>query len=123
MEKMAKTDVIARLKQICDSFSDILGKVILFGSYSRDEATDMSDIDLYIEPIDTSMTSSKFWSNKRYKDFKYKLYDSFPCEFDLLSYGGKRDLSNIKNSPIWEQIKKDGIVVYDKESKSICYCK
>jgi len=119
MKKIARKDLIDKLQLICDSFSDILGMVILFGSYSRDDATDASDIDLYIEPRDSSMTSSKLWANKRYKDFKYMLYDSFSCEFDLLSYGGKRDLNTIRNSPLWRQIEKDGIVIYDKESKGL----
>ena len=33
-----------------EEYADILGKVILFGSYSRGEAGEQSDIDLYIEP-------------------------------------------------------------------------
>ncbi len=41
--------IIEKLRIICAAYSDILGIVILFGSYSRGEATGQSDIDLYIE--------------------------------------------------------------------------
>lgn len=111
--------VIKKLKAICNSYSDILGLVILFGSYSRNDASECSDIDLYIEPVNTNMTTSKFGASKRYKEFKYELYDSFPAEFDLLAYGGKRDLANIRKSPIWEQIQKDGVLIYDQRTKAL----
>lgn len=116
---MGRDEVVEKLKSICLSYSDILGMVILFGSYSRNEATADSDIDLYIEPKDLAMTTSKFGANKRYKEFKYSLYDTFSKDFDLLAYGGKKDLQGIRRSPIWTQINKDGIVIYDKRVEAI----
>lgn len=89
---MGRDEVIEKLKQICSSYADILGIVILFGSYSRNEATTDSDIDLY---------------------------DSFPTDFDLLAYGGKRDLQSVRRSPLWKQINEDGIVIYDQRAKAI----
>jgi len=89
---MGRDEVIEKLKQICSSYADILGIVILFGSYSRNEATTDSDIDLY---------------------------DSFPTDFDLLAYGGKRDLQSVRRSPLWKQIIEDGIVIYDQRAKAI----
>ena len=115
---MDREQVIEKLKTICDSYSDILGRVILFGSYSRNEATNESDIDLYIEPISIEMTTAKFGSNRRYKEFKYTLYDGFNTEFDLLAYGGKKDLESIQKSPLWKQINKDGIVIYDNNKRN-----
>ena len=106
--------VINKLKEICRSFEDILGLVILFGSYSRKEENENSDIDLYIEPKDRSMTTLNFGRNKRYKEFKYALYEGFPNEFDLLAYGGKRDLAAIRKAPIWRQIERDGVIIYDQ---------
>lgn len=116
---MGREEVIEKLKRICSLYSDILGTVILFGSYSRAEANDSSDIDLYIEPKDKSMTTAKFGANKRYKEFKYELYDSFSSEFDLLAYGGKRDLQGIRKSPIWKQIVKDGVLIYGQRAEKI----
>ena len=116
---MNREEYIDELKKLCARYSDILGTVILFGSYSRNEATEESDIDLYIEPVDRKMTTSKFGANKRYKEFKYDLYNSFEKNFDLLSYGGRRDLENIRKSPLWTSIMKDGIVVYDQRTKAI----
>lgn len=114
-----REEVIKKLTDICNLYSDFLGIVILFGSYSRDEATGESDIDLYIEPKDVNMTSAKLWSNKRYKEFKYMLYDSFPNQFDLLSYGGKRDLASVRKSPLWKQIEKDGVTIYDQRAAAV----
>ncbi len=119
MDANARDIVIGKLKEICKTYSDILGMVILFGSYSRGEATSDSDIDLYIEPKDLSMTSAKLWTNKRYREFEYTLYDSFPCEFDLISYGGKRDLASIRRSPLWKQIEKDGVTLYDQRTETV----
>jgi len=116
---MGRDEVIEKLKQICSSYADILGIVILFGSYSRNEATTDSDIDLYIEPKEESMTTNRFGANKRYKEFKFDLYDSFPTDFDLLAYGGKRDLQSVRRSPLWKQINEDGIVIYDQRAKAI----
>ena len=111
--------VIEQLKTICNSYSDILGLVILFGSYSRNEANENSDIDLYIEPVNAEMTTSRFGASKRYKEFKYELYDNFTSGFDLLAYGGKRDLANVRKSPLWGQIEKDGILIYDQRAKTV----
>ncbi len=101
-----RDEVIKKLTSICDLYSDILGIVILFDSYSRDEATGESDIDLYIEPRDRDMTSSMFWLNKRYNEFKYTLYDSFPNQFDLLSYGEKKTLPVSKKALCGSRLKR-----------------
>ena len=116
---MDRNDIVEKLKTICDEYSDIIGKVILFGSYSRGEANADSDIDLYIEPVSIEMTTAKLGANKRYKEFKYALYEGFSVEFDLLSYGGKRDIESMKRSSLWQQINKDGIVIYDQGAKTI----
>jgi predicted nucleotidyltransferase len=118
--KMSERDmVIEKLRSICKEYSDILGVVILFGSYSRNEATELSDIDLYIEPKLQNMTTSVFGANRRYKEFKYALYDNFPNQFDLLAYGGKKDVSAMKRSPLWKQIEKDGVLLYDQRAEVV----
>ena len=110
----SREQLINKLKSICTSYADILGRVIMFGSYSRNEASAASDIDLYIEPKNPEMTTARFGASKRYKAFKYDLYDSFPVEFDLLAYGGKRDIASMRKSPLWEQIEKEGVLIYDQ---------
>ena len=116
---MERDEVVEKLKEICLLYSDVLGIVILFGSFSRGEENEKSDVDLYIEPKNASLTTAKFGANKRYKEFKYTLYDSLPFEFDLLAYGGKRDIASMKKSPLWKQIEKDGILIYDQRTKTI----
>ena len=116
---MSKEELIEELRSICNMFSDVLGTVILFGSYSRDEASLDSDIDLYVEPKESGLTTTKFGMNKRYKEFKYTLYDRIPTQFDILSYGGKKDIDAMKKSPLWKQIEKDGVLNYDQRSKAV----
>ena len=116
---MGREETVRKLKEICGRYTDILGIVILSGSFSRDDADEDSDIDLYIEPKDINMTTSKFGRNKRYKEFKCSLYDSFQTDFDLLAYGGKRDITSMKNSPLWIQIQKDGVLIYDQRAETI----
>lgn len=114
-----RDEIIKKLQMICNSYGDILGRVILFGSFSRDEAGIDSDIDLYIEPKNAEMTTARFGANKRYKAFKYELYDSFETGFDLLAYGGKKDLQSIRKSPLWKQIENDGVTIYDQRTKTV----
>ena len=109
-----RDEIVNKLRSICEVYSDILGTVILFGSYSRGDAKENSDIDLYVEPKERTLPTAKFGMNKRYKEFKYKLYDSFTKDFDILAYGGKKDITAIKRSPLWKQIEKDGILIYEQ---------
>ncbi len=78
---MKREETIKKLKEICGDYADILGLVILFGSYSRDEANEKSD-------------------------------------FDLIAYGGKRDIANMRKTPLWTQIQKDGVRIYDERTET-----
>lgn len=111
--------IVNTIREICEKYPDILGTVILFGSYSRGEATAESDIDLYVESKDINITTNRLCTSSRYRDFKYELYDSIPKAFDVLAYGGKRDVGKIRKSPLWRQIEKDGILIYDQGAKAI----
>ena len=116
---MKNEGVIKKLKDICNLYKDILWLVILFGSYSRNEARVDSDIDLYIETKDKTMTTLEFGENKRYREFRHDLYNNFSNEFDFLAYGGKRDLDRVKKTPLWKQISNDGVLIYDQRAKTI----
>ena len=112
-------NVIDKLKNICPKYSDILGMVILFGSFSRREENDDSDVDLYIESIDAKMTTNKLCTSNRYREFRNELNKSFTRSFDVLAYGGKRDTQMIRKSNLWKEIEKDGVVIYDKRAKAV----
>ena len=116
---MERTELIEMLKKICLAYTDILGVVILFGSYSRGDEKKGSDVDLYIEPKDELMTTSVLGKNKRYREFKYELYECIPLEFDLLSYGGRRDIASMRKSVLWRQIEKEGVTIYDQRAKAV----
>jgi len=111
--------IIEKLKNICSEYSDILGMVILFGSISRNEGKDDSDIDLYVESKELKMTTDKLCTSKRYKDFRKDLSRSFEKSLDVLAYGGKRDTGLIRKSMLWKQIEKDGVLIYDQRTKAV----
>lgn len=117
---MIETDqIVSKLKEICVKYTDILGLVILFGSFSRGEATKRSDIDLYVESKDLKMTTGKLMSSKRYRMFRNDLYESFSQKFDVLTFGGKRDTGMVRQSKLWREIKKDGVTIYDQGTETI----
>lgn len=116
---MDRNSVISELRCLCQAYSDIIGLVILFGSYARGDYRADSDIDLYIEPRDKEMTTAKLGENDRYKAFKIALYNTFNTDFDLLSYGGKRDIGSMRKSPLWKQIETDGVLIYDQRAKTV----
>lgn len=111
-------DIKNNLTPICERYSHIFDKVILFGSYSRNEQNEFSDIDLYIE---SSETTGKILKSRAFRDFEYEVADAFPArtEFDFMLFGGNRDLGRVKKSLLYEQIMKDGIVLYDKNAKRV----
>ena len=113
--KIDRQNCIERIGEICAEYADILGRVILFGSVARNETTETSDIDLYVEPLDLAMTSGELEKNKAYREFRLRLFDLYDgkVDYDILSFGGKRDLQNIRKTMLWEQIEKDGVILYD----------
>ena len=106
---------IENIGKLCIEYAGILGRVILLGSVARSENTETSDIDLYVEPRDLTMTSGKLERNKTYRKFRLKLFELYDgkVDYDILSFGGKRDLQNVKKTLLWNQIEKDGVILYD----------
>ena len=114
-----RAECIEKLKNLCEEYSDILGRVILFGSVARGDHTERSDIDLYVESKNTRITTAKLGENSRFRKFKHALYDMYNTEYDVLSFGGTRDILRVRKTPLWQQIKKDGVILYDKRADVI----
>ena len=76
-----------------------VSKVILVGSYARNEATAESDIDLVIEGIDLS---ESYW------EFLFQLEDAFSVKIHLMTMRG------LQNSCIRNNVLERGIVLYEK---------
>ena len=76
-------------------------KVILFGSYARGDAKETSDVDLVVES-GGKMRNSKIFT------LGGDLLDVLPVRVDVY------DILEIANpSPMYENIRKDGVVIYD----------
>lgn len=78
-------------------------KVILFGSYAKNSATPSSDIDFIID------TKEKLMGFKLFSLIT-KIEESFNKPIDAFERS-----EIIKNSKIDEEIKKTGVVVYEKQ--------
>ena len=96
---MTKNEIIAYLKEHKDDFMQKyqISKLALFGSYSRDENRDDSDVDIAIE----TPLSDYF---KLY-DFKEELENSFHTKVDIVRLREKMNMA------LRRRIEKDGIYV------------
>ncbi len=77
-------------------------RVILFGSYAKNEATQNSDLDFI---VDTKNTLRGF----DFLELAYIIEKNFKKDIDVFE---KDDI--IKNSKIDNEIKRTGVVVYEK---------
>lgn len=75
-----------------------ISKVILVGSYAKNEATEKSDIDLVVDGIDLS---ESYW------DFLFKLEDILDVKVDLITARG------LRGSCMRDRILTGGIVIYE----------
>jgi predicted nucleotidyltransferase len=96
---MTKNEIIAYLKEHKDDFMQKyqISRLALFGSYSRDENRDDSDVDIAIE----TPLSDYF---KLY-DFKEELENSFHTKVDIVRLREKMNIA------LRRRIEKDGIYV------------
>lgn len=79
-------------------------RVILFGSYARNEATEQSDIDIIIE-------KGEFLKGyKQYSNFYHELLDTLGKEIDLLTFYGVERASNKR---LIDAIREEGVLLYD----------
>ena len=75
-----------------------ISKVILVGSYAKNEATEQSDIDLVVDGKDLS---ESYW------DFLFKLEDTFSVKVDLMTLRG------LQNSCMRDSVLSGGVVIYE----------
>ena len=76
-------------------------KVILYGSYARGDASDISDIDLIID-------SRGRLRNRKIFALGGELLDSLPVRVDV------HDILEITNpSAMYDNIQKEGVIIYD----------
>lgn len=93
-------DIKKIVKPIFDEYN--VNHVLLFGSYARNEASLVSDIDLCI--VDPRIRSIKLFS------LKGELQKALSKDIDIFQ------ISSIEtDSPIYKNIFKDGILIYDSK--------
>ena len=81
-------------------------KVILFGSYARGDASETSDVDLVVE-------SSGKMRNSKIFALGGDLLATLPVRVDVYDI-----LEIIESSPLYKNIKKDGITLYETPTQS-----
>jgi len=96
---MTKNEIITYLKEHKDDFMQKyqISKLALFGSYSRDENRDDSDVDIAIE----TPLSDYF---KLY-DFREELENSFHTKVDVVRLRAKMNMA------LRRRIEKDGVYI------------
>ncbi|MCL2047579.1 MAG: nucleotidyltransferase domain-containing protein [Defluviitaleaceae bacterium] len=93
-------DIKNELSKIMPSFD--VAEVILFGSYAKGVATEHSDMDFYVKTGDSVRGLSFFVISN-------EIAEAFNCRVDVI---GHTDI--IGGSPIDEEIKNTGVLVYVK---------
>ena len=111
-----REELIKTLRGICKEYGDIFDFVVLFGSTARGDCLDSSDIDLYIES--NTLTTTKLLKQKLYRDFEHSLFDLTDIEIDFISVG-RNELKTSRSSFLYEQLEKDGVILYDKRREII----
>ena len=98
---------IKRLKETVDPES-----IVLFGSFARGEATEWSDIDLLVIADYTVSSDDRF-------DLLYHLHDGLVKNHDINVFGlTKKEFETAKPWSIFSDVKKEGIVLYQKTHTS-----
>lgn len=89
MSVLMKTEILEKLKSLKSNYSEE-GFIIkgLFGSYSRDEATEDSDIDILIEITPQFASKYGFQSISRIKEIQKELSLLFDTPVDLADSSG-----------------------------------
>ena len=95
-----RKDVIKVLKRNKDMFQDKYGvtAMYLYGSFSKDNASDSSDVELLVK------VPRKYKKYKNYREMKYLLQDIFKREVDLVYWDSL-------NPVIKEEIKTETIEI------------
>ncbi|PIY69102.1 hypothetical protein COY90_02440 [Candidatus Roizmanbacteria bacterium CG_4_10_14_0_8_um_filter_39_9] len=94
---------IQRLKKTINPES-----VILFGSFARGEATEWSDIDLL------AIADYKTKQDKRFDEL-YKLREGLVKKHDINVFGlTKKEFEKSKPWSIFADVKREGVVIYQK---------
>jgi len=92
------TGIRTVLQQVCSD--PRIRRIILFGSYAKGEAQEQSDIDLYLD-------SGRLITGFDFFTLKANMEEAFQTDIDLLP-----DLDIIPNSPVDNEIKRNGVTVY-----------
>lgn len=107
-----RRELIGRICACLREHTGICERVIMFGSTSRGDYSEDSDIDLIF--ISENVTTSKIYRSKVLRPLLYELYVIVGdyIEFDIL-YMGRNELKRFRESSLYGEICKDGIVLYE----------
>ena len=104
---MTKSNILALIKDSVKN-TDPMATVILFGSYARGDNNEESDIDLLI------LIDKERISRSDRTKFLYPLYDIELSSGIIISpkvYSRKYWQSDIKVTPFYENVNRDGVVL------------
>jgi len=114
----SREDIENRILSLVDKYRHLFVRVVLFGSYARNQQGKESDIDLFIE---SDIPTNKLITSTAYNRFHDELYEEFDytVPFDLLVFGGNRDRKKVKSSPLYKQVQNDGVILYEQRAETV----
>ena len=110
--KRSELDIVLKelTEQIYDLLGDKLDKVVLYGSYARGDNTEESDVDVLV------LTNMEPEENRRILWTLNKIFSRVGLEHDILLSRFRLDKKafHARKSilPFYQNIEKDGVVVY-----------
>ena len=83
-------------------------RIYLFGSYARGEATEESDLDLYVEKFEFKPFHSIF-------SFMGRMEELFNKNIDVVSSGAERFAKDSFDRSLFENIRKERLICYERK--------
>ncbi|MBO5574840.1 MAG: nucleotidyltransferase domain-containing protein [Ruminococcus sp.] len=83
-------------------------RIYLFGSYARGEATEESDLDLYVEKFEFKPFHSIF-------NFMGRMEELFNKNIDVVSSGAERFAKDSFDRSLFENIRKERLICYERK--------
>lgn len=109
-EKIYSLDEIKKMLAKVASEYDV-EKIYLFGSYARGEATEKSDIDLYVENFEFKPFHSIF-------NFMSRMEELFDKNIDVIESGTEKYAKDSFDRLLFENIKKEKKICYERKQSA-----
>jgi predicted nucleotidyltransferase len=103
------------VKRIIQYLENNVDKIVLFGSYARNTQKDDSDVDIIVFMNQSPGKIKKFESG--IIDLIMEFLEKYEKYFSIILDSTKNYNKYLKYSPFYNNIKEEGIIIYERGSK------